>query len=211
MLKTKVKASAVANLTDARYFAAWGVEWLGFNFDPGAESYIEPPAMQAIREWVDGVKIVGEFGLQPFAEIRDAVQLLRLDAVQVGMYSPLSAADAAALGVPLIREIVLERPADLEAATPLMDALSSATDFFLLDFEKNHLAWHELDGEARAMLQTLSRQYLLLLSIAAAAEEMHELLDTLHPYGINLRGGQEEKVGFKSFDELDEVFEVLEG
>ncbi len=28
--------------------------------------------------------------------------------------------------------------------------------------------------------------------------------------GIVLRGGAEEKVGFKSFDELDEVFEALE-
>jgi len=50
MLKIKVKASQITNLTDARYFAAWEVEWLGFNFDEGSAHYIPPVEMKAIKE-----------------------------------------------------------------------------------------------------------------------------------------------------------------
>jgi phosphoribosylanthranilate isomerase len=210
MLKTKVKASAVANLTDARYFAAWGVEWLGFQLDPGAEGHLAPQVMLAIREWVDGVQIVGEFGMQPFSEIRESVPILGLDAVQVGMYAPLTPAEAAALGVPLIREIVPEQPGELDGIAAYIAAHSEATDIFLLDFDKNRIAWSALGQEAREQLQALSRQCHLLLGISASPAEIEDILQQICPYGLSLRGGQEEKVGFKSFDQLDELFEALE-
>jgi len=35
------------------------------------------------------------------------------------------------------------------------------------------------------------------------------MLAKLQPYGLSIKGGEEEKVGFKSFDEVDEIFEVL--
>jgi hypothetical protein len=36
-----------------------------------------------------------------------------------------------------------------------------------------------------------------------------KILDTLHIYGLILRGGEEEKVGFKSYEELDKIFDVI--
>ena len=105
MLKTNVKASSVTNLTDARYFAAWEVAWLGFNFDAGSDRYIQPQLMKAIREWVDGVKAVGEFNMQAPEEIRAAAELLALDAVQVGMFTDLSALDSLGLGVPSLEAV----------------------------------------------------------------------------------------------------------
>ncbi len=92
MLRTKVKASSVTNLTDARYFAAWEVYWLGFDLDPHSERHVSPTAFEAIREWVDGVEVTGEFNLQSPEEIREAVEVLRLDAVQartpIGLGTP---------------------------------------------------------------------------------------------------------------------------
>jgi phosphoribosylanthranilate isomerase len=75
MLKTQVKASSITNLTDARYFAAWEVKWLGFNLDANAEDYIEPVKMKAMKEWVDGVEVVAEFGMQTASEIKQLATL----------------------------------------------------------------------------------------------------------------------------------------
>ena len=55
MLKTKVKVSAIENLSDARYCAGMGVEWLGFSMtDVPLDKFNE------IRNWLSGVQIVGE-------------------------------------------------------------------------------------------------------------------------------------------------------
>jgi len=37
-----------------------------------------------------------------------------------------------------------------------------------------------------------------------------EILTEINPIGITIRGGEEEKVGVKSFEEVDELFEMLE-
>ena len=39
---------------------------------------------------------------------------------------------------------------------------------------------------------------------------LEEILNIPNLHGINVKGGEEEKVGVKSFDELDEFFEALE-
>ena len=95
MLKIKVKASSVTNLTDARYFAAWGVDWIGFDFEEGSDRHLPVVNMRAIREWLDGVRFVGEFGAAHAPEaIAQAARDLQLDAVQLDMFA---SADAAAL------------------------------------------------------------------------------------------------------------------
>ncbi|MCB0588954.1 MAG: N-(5'-phosphoribosyl)anthranilate isomerase, partial [Phaeodactylibacter sp.] len=56
----------------------------------------------------------------------------------------------------------------------------------------------------------LCREYPVILSLDFNPETLQEALESLNLYGINVRGGEEEKTGFKSFDELDELFEALE-
>ena len=56
-----IKASRLTNLTDARYFAAKDVQFLGFNLEAGTPGHLDPMYMRAIREWVQGPVILGEF------------------------------------------------------------------------------------------------------------------------------------------------------
>lgn len=211
MLKTKVKASSVTNLTDARYFAAWEIEWLGFNFDTGSEAYIQPQVMKAIKEWVDGVKIVGEFSLQPAEEILDAADMLELEAVQLGMFTDTATLQQLhASEVPVLLEIIVEAPGALADAATRMKEQAPYVEAFLLNFDKNGIGWEDLGEEARGQLRNSCRDYRIILSMDLNARELEEALELLQPYGINVRGGTEERVGFKSFDELDELFEALE-
>jgi|AntRauTorckE5430_2_1112549.scaffolds.fasta_scaffold13593_2 phosphoribosylanthranilate isomerase len=211
MLKTKVKASAVTNLTDARYFAAWEVEWLGFNLDAGSADYIPPSNMEAIREWVDGVKILGEFNLQPADEILSAVDTLNLDAVQVGMFTDLQTIKALhEAEVPVIQEMVVQDLSELSAIETQIKANEDQVQYFVLDFSKNSIRWADIQSNALSKLQELSDEFSILLSVDFPAGQIESVLEATAVAGISVRGGEEEKVGYKSFDELDDLFETLE-
>ena len=87
MLKTVVKASSIANLTDARYFAAWHVEWLGFDLSPSGLERLSLPQVKEIKDWIEGPKIVGELGVWEPAQSQEIINFLSLEYIQVGMYA----------------------------------------------------------------------------------------------------------------------------
>ena len=211
MLKTKVKASAVTNLTDARYFAAWEVEWLGFNLDTGAAGYIPPANIEAIKEWVDGVKITGEFNLQPIDEILSAADELNLDAVQVGMFASQQTVKALhEREIPVLQEMVVQDLSELSAIENQMKANEDRVQYYILDFTKNNLKWADIQAYALSRIQELSGEFPILLSVDFPAAQVEAILDSTGVAGISVRGGEEEKVGYKSFDEVDDLFEALE-
>ena len=213
MLRTKIKASSITNLTDARYFAAFEVDWLGFNLDTGHERYVKPQLIQAIRGWVDGVQIVGEFNLQSSEEILTAAKMLELEVVQVGMYADLDTLIELNQQIPVIKEMVVEKTSQVNELAEMMETCAPYTFLFLLDFGKNGLDWASLKAGQFAIqladLQKLSSQYPVLLNIGISPSDLPDLLEQVNIRGLNLQGGEEEKVGYKSFDELDELLEAL--
>lgn len=212
MLKTKIKAGSITNLTDARYFAAREVEWLGFNFEQGSDQYIEPIAMKAIKEWVDGVKIVGEFGTHAIEDIQKAIKILELDFVQVGMFTRKEELKKLQ-GSTIIREIVVEKSTSENDIVDCIKNLISEVDIFLLDFAKNGIDWEDLKNGhhiAIPFLKKLCAQCKVLLAINLSADNVIEVLEVLNPHGLHVKGGEEEAVGLKSFDELDDILDVLE-
>ena len=213
MLKTKVKASTVTNLTDARYFAAWEVEYLGFCLNPHAEEYIQPKVMNAIKEWVDGVKIVGEFDMQTADEIRSAIDLLNLDAVQVGHFTTVETLMELKAEVPVLKELVSNKDTEINAIEEQLEQFTSSVGSFILNFDKSGIQWTDIvagNPVNYEWLKGICESYPILLSIAIPTEEIEQILEELQAEGLNVVGGEEEKVGYKSFDELDEVFEALE-
>lgn len=201
-----VKASAVTNLTDARYFAAKEVAFLGFNLEEGTDGYLDPMFMKAIREWVEGPRIIGEFSTAPFSVVREAAAFFGLDAVQVRVdQGDLSVLD----GLDLILEIPVApdfSPEHLENELRLGEPFAQ---HFLLDFTQHGLDWAFISKDID-FWERICRGFPVLLAFDFSPENLPGILEALAPAGIALRGGAEEKVGVKSFDELDEVFEVLD-
>jgi phosphoribosylanthranilate isomerase len=213
MLKTKIKAGGITNLTDARYFAAREVEWLGFDLSPGSENYIEPGQMLAIREWVDGVKIVGTFNLETTEYIQSAVSELGLDAVQLSMVAADNTIRELAADLPLIKEIVPEYYHSDEDLKELFSAAPEGPAYFLLNLEKNGFTWQDLlagSPFSLAGIQDICRQNPVLLALNFQPAEVKEILEQLPIQGLHLKGGDEEKVGVKSFDDLDEILDLLD-
>lgn len=212
MLRTKVKASEITNLTDARYFAAWEVEWMGFSLDPGSDAYMQPQTVKAIGEWIDGPKVTGEFNLQSAEEIRTAIDLLQLDAIQVGMFTSAETLMDLNASVPVIKELVVEPGTTAGQLREQFEAFEAITQVFLLNFDKNNITWEQLkNGTPLTLdfLKELCEKYPILLSLEFDEEDVDEILETLKPYGFSFTGSEEEKVGFKSFEDIDDLFDAL--
>jgi phosphoribosylanthranilate isomerase len=210
MLKTKVKASSITNLTDARYFAAWEVEWLGFNLEAGSEDYIEPKNMNAIKEWVDGVKIVGEFNLPDLETVQSAIEVLEIEQAQVGPFTDYNTLKSISELLPVMQEIVVEKDTSLDSLRPIFDQNADMVEVFILNFDKNGIDWAFIRQNLLEELKELIQEHPILLSLNFDEKNIDSILEELQPLGINVKGGEEEKVGYKSYDELDEIFEKIE-
>lgn len=211
MLKTKVKASQVTNLTDGRYFAAWEVEWIGFNFELGTDTSVDIQKMKEIRDWLEGPSFVGEFGLTNAETIRETATFLELDYVQINHFTEVETAKAIK-DIPIIKEILILKEEDNSTVQSTMTAFNSYVKFFLLDFTKSGISWEEIKSGKYLDFYTLKQicqDYAVILSVDLNTDNLTEVMETLNPYGLNLTGGEEEKVGFKSFDDIDEIIEAL--
>ena len=192
-----IKASRITNLTDARYFAAKEVDFLGFNLEEGTEGYLDPMYMKAIREWVAGPKIVGEFSRSSLDYVREAAAFFGLDAVQV---TTDSVSQLAVLeGLDVILESGENEPGFFREAAPFVS-------FFLM---KMNAGLQNSWTEQIQFLKTICAEYPVLLQTDAVAGQLSDMLEVIKPAGLSLVGGGEETVGVKSFDEIEAIFEAL--
>ncbi len=212
MLATKVLASGITHLTDARYFAAWEVDFLAFPVGEGVSEAISWDYLNALREWVEGPVIVAELG-----QITDGQQWAATLQEQQVAYAlvPADAGEAVTLtdqGIKVISHVAV---AGYQSADDVAEALAAqpAAEFVLLDFESGGITWQDLLAghpfDLKALDNLLSRRP-CLLQISLEGEDPIAVKKA-HPLaGFAVRGSSEEKVGYKSFDDLDELFEGLE-
>lgn len=210
MLKIKVKASSITNLTDARYFAAREVEWLGFPLGQ-AGSGIDPATVKAIMEWLDGVTFVGEFELSTASEIREVGSMVGMETVQVGMFTPV--VDVQQLkGLTVVKEVIVEPSASETELADHLEMYAPHVEFFLLNFSKSGISWGDVQGGSPitiSFLQATCEKYKVLLEMDCAAESIGAVLEKIQPEGLSFVGGEEEAVGVKSFDDLDELLDEI--
>jgi phosphoribosylanthranilate isomerase len=209
MLKTIIKASGVSNLTDARYFSALEVQWLGFSLTEG-DNFVSVPVIKAIKEWLEGPFFVGEFGLEDAETIASMVNNIGLDAIQVPIFYTESLQD---INVPIFKEIVIEESLKASELQQLIENNSIHTTYFILDFQKNNIPWKSIllsDNVNLEVLQRLCQQYQIFLNIDCSPKEINSILQAIQPHGLCVCGSEEEAVGVKAFNDLQDWFDVLE-
>ena len=213
-LRRSVKAAAVASLTDARYFAALGVDYVGFAVGPGGISLAEAAA---VREWIAGPLIVAECGDESAEQIATVTEHLRPDAVQVGAFSTaVAGVNVRAAGgdpeLPVLQSFVLGGDLTLDLARSIVATTAAGASGYVCDARGLARDWTELRGQSAWLdwLGELSAEHPVWLEANVAAVDLDALLAALPRVGLQLRGGEEEAVGVKSFDELDALFERLE-
>jgi len=210
-LITNVKVSAVNSLTDARYFSGAGVKYLGFCFDKNSERFIESEKVFQIKDWVSGPSIVGEFSTNSNPdEINLIIEKIGLDYVQM--------ADAFPLGLnseiekPIFQEIVIEELSDLYDLQTRMEERSENVYAYVLNFLVHSYPWDviELDPSNIDIIWKATDRYRVIIDTRINKENVLNVLDRTKAYGVNIPAGNEISTGMQSFEDVADIFEVLE-
>lgn len=185
----KIIATDITNLTDARYFAAWGVEMMCYNIDPDTEGSLTIPRFKEITEWVEGpmtgIKIAG-------LTIPETLTAEGLDIKNIIVSPFIDKADLPSSVDNVYRICTLEE--GWQDDDKLILTLSKAV---------NQLSETDIDK-----IKSLATSKEVFLDGIFKASDLTNI-ESFGVAGIVLKGGDEEKVGYKSFEELDEVLEAL--
>lgn len=191
MLKTKIIAADLENLTDARYFAAWLVEYISYNLsNPGVDLI----KIKEIMDWVEGPISIAQYtGLEESIDIKAQLEALSIDHLILGPYAKKELINS---DWQIIQTILIENDTlDVELDRTY---IASSTQTFS-NFSRDQIL----------NLKKLCSENRIFLDCGFLAKDIDNILD-LGIEGLVLRGGEEEKVGVKSYEDLDEIFEALE-
>ncbi len=173
MLQQKIIAQNIMNLTDARYFAAWGVDYISFNTIGDSEFFINDASIREIKDWVEGPQCLLEANALEFEDVADGFILSNI-------YSSL----------PIVKETFFRISFD--------DIVKGLPDGKYIS---------PINKEQIDQLESIDYQHLHLYFDISELEPTDVL--RLGNFGIVVQGGEEEKVGLKSYEELDELYELL--
>jgi phosphoribosylanthranilate isomerase len=202
-LKTFVKISGVKNLSDARYCAGMGVDLLGFNIDSQSDSPMAPEVFWAITEWVSGVGIVGEFSASTTDQIQDTLKNHTVHFIETPDLA--LAAQFVQEGQKVILSLEITEIDDLMNFFTNQLPSHNNVSYLLLKSEKD-----ELNEELVEAIGKINKVIPLLLGFGVNKANVIALVESGKISGIALNGGDEIKPGFKDYDELADILELLE-
>ncbi|TGE18100.1 beta/alpha barrel domain-containing protein [Hymenobacter elongatus] len=204
-LITSVLVRGINNLSDARYCAGMGADYLTFRLDPALPGYLEPALVQELSGWVAGVQLVGEFDTLSIPEINALAATCGLH--HVLLHRRRTAEELSQLAVPalkLIKWIPDMLAEDVEKR--FRDQQAHVAGFVLATAPPEPLS-----AMQRAQLTQQARTYKLWLGTAfATAVSVRQFVQEIQPAGIVLEGGEEIKTGLRDFSEMEAIFEQLE-
>lgn len=203
-LSTTVLVNSITNLSDARYCAGMGVDMLGFGLDPKHPAYLEGSRFKEVAGWVAGVKLVGEFISTEVDEINLLSQAYNLDLVQLNRLYLLD--ELKSIHQPVIQKIFINKDTIETELMETLERYKPYVAYFLID----SIDFASLDDTNLPCLADFANRYPLILGFGIEAENIGQVLARVKPAGIALTGGNEIRPGYKDFDELQDIFELLE-
>jgi phosphoribosylanthranilate isomerase len=196
--KYQTKINHTKHLTDARFAAAAGVNYLGFCFDNESSSFIPPIKAKEIIDWTSGSHIVAEFGKQTAEDINTIVQLLNIDIVE--LTNVLDESILNEIQVPVILKINVK---DFGAES--LKVLCMKFENIVQAFHFNH--WEDLLANEPEFFVGIGKEY--FLQINNDYTNQLAVLEQINPFGISFEGDTEEKAGVRDFELLSDFLEQL--
>lgn len=203
-LLTSVIVRGINNLSDARYCAGMGADYLTFRLDPALPGAVTPELVQELSSWVSGVQLIGEFGTMPAEQINAVARQCGLHAVLLhGLRTVEEMTELALPAWLLVGWIPDMLPEDVDRRFQQLAA-------HVAGFVFAELPPQPLTDAQLARLAEQARAYPIWLAPGFATGPVRELLRTVHPRGLVLEGGDEIRPGVRDFSEMEAVFEELE-
>jgi phosphoribosylanthranilate isomerase len=193
-LKTTVIINEITNLSDARYCAGMGVDFIGFRIDNGHHKYVDVANFNEITNWVAGIGLIGETSdNQGDKSTEYNIDQLLIDGIEL-----LTGYDGqAALWVVSI--------ADLQKNLPLLTNHQSNIKGIVLTGDDTSLT-----AEHRSNIKELATKFEVYLSFGIDADNVLTLIEELPIKGVALKGSDEIRPGYKDYNELADILEQLE-
>jgi phosphoribosylanthranilate isomerase len=185
----RLKVAGISSLTDARYCAGMGVEFLSVYFDENAVGSMRAEALAGIRPWIEGVKWIGEFaGINP-DKLQELAAEFELDTWIVSEEFETSSLS----GIQIVKSI---------NEIPLSDAGN-----YGFQLQNAEILQEENSGE---MLNSILQNQLLFLSEQISAEDAIHLYKKIPGLIFSLRSSGEERPGWMDLGALQDYLEAVE-
>ncbi len=207
-LKTRLKIRSVNNLTDGRYFAAMGAEWMGFGFDSNNPRNIDVAQAKEISEWLAGPRFVGEFDEMDVTQINSVLTELNFTTIETSIDLDLNQLDKKVESI--IHRIPIHSNSKAIDLENFVEERSRWTSQFLLDF---HFDWEMIKKHSSihpTFLKEFCEEYPCFIRLNFAKNNLIEIIEEVIPFGIEISGGNEIQTGMQSFEEVGELLELLE-
>ncbi len=187
-----IKIQAITNLTDARYFAAWNANILSFNISAALENPIGADKVSEIANWVAGPQIVGAFHPSDTTDfIEKMVQLAGLNGIEaVGTIDELQNINFEPSHIMVVQQGKL----NLNDIQKLYSKYPNA--IWSIQFDSTP-EYDEIPD------------FVKYIETPQSISDIIKEIQNENIVGLQLRGGEEEKVGVKSFDELDDLWDQI--
>ncbi len=204
-----VKAARIRHLTDARYFAVFA-EWVGFPLIAQDPKSLSPTTARELMGWLSGVRFVGEFDHSPIEHINAYINELKIDTIEVTQHTSLIGLSPMVSSV--MRRIPFDHLTDIAALDTWLADNHRATSAFVFDWTNNDPPeWiYQTAPETANYLRRWCTQYQILFQLPFEIEIMQTIIADFRPFGIELSGSDEQQIGLKTFDELNELVEQLQ-
>lgn len=182
MYRNPILVRKITHLTDARYFAAMGVDWISMILGEEPASFMQ---WHALRDWVEGPKLI--------AELTSPDEMLLAKTI----------IDAKPNG------LLLQDPGPLEIPASMTLFVESEHPDFSRWPPDTCVILHDIHGSFTPdPLATLDPSR-IFLQMDWTAERLETLLDSGYTGGICFTGGSEQATGMRNYDLMDQWLDVL--
>lgn len=210
MLRTKI--CGITRLEDAEFAVSCGADALGFVFWPKSPRAIDPERARSIVAALPQVVTVGVFVNQTVEEVNQIAGSVPLSAVQ--LHGDESVAYAARIERPVLKAIAVTTGTAAEGATAHSDledsaAVWPASTLLLLDVHDAELR----GGTGRTVdwsrAAAVSRRRPVVLAGGLRPENVLAAINAVHPFGIDVSSGVEERPGVKDRSRIRALFDAI--
>lgn len=192
MVEKRVFVKNISNLSDARYCAGMGVEFISFNIDKEEGFFVEPLKIKEISGWLAGIKIILEtnnFDLEIINTIKEKVEISGFLTKNQSIIENLSAINSNVFFELNDEAIPLSIP---KSVSNLIIETNGSNLTFLKEIEKNAENIH------------------IFIGYQLNTESIGIIKNQFPDFGFALMGSEEIRPGFKNYDSMVNTLELLD-
>ena len=201
----KIMAGGVSHLTDARYFAARQIDWIGFNFDPLSGKKVSVDSYLEMMKWIEGPIPVAELGNMSNIDIEKILKETKIDHLQ---FSHQKSEDLCLFDT---KTTFLHLPAtviDMAFLTKVINNTRDQTSYYIIETHRSS-ALCDVDMKKIETICSMAGEAKILIDVPYGKNNILQVLD-MGIIGVHL-SGKEEGTGIRNYDDDDELIDAVRG